>query len=93
MRGTAPQQESMILLLCNSLPESPLLMTSVEFVCQKPLQPSNQIQLFISQDLEHFFMVVGSSKMDHRTLSPIYSTVTYNMHFILLFPALDMNYF
>ena len=36
-------------------------------------------------------MVVGSSKMDHRTLSPIYSTVTYNMHFILLFPALDMN--
>lgn len=59
MRGTAPQQESTTLLLCSSLPESPLLMTSDEFVCQKPLRPSNQIQLSISQDLEHFFMVVG----------------------------------
>lgn len=57
-----PQQESMTLLSCSSLPASPFLMTSAGFVCQNPLHPSDQIQLSISQDLEHFSMVVGISQ-------------------------------
>lgn len=63
MRSITPQQECMILLLCSFLPESPLLMTSAGCVCQKLPHPSDQIQLSISQDLEHFTTVVGISKM------------------------------
>ena len=68
MSGITHQQESMTLLSCSFLPESPLLMTSAGFVCQKPLHPSDQIQLSISQDLERFTMVVGIPKKDHRVV-------------------------